>query len=106
MIIISFLLVTLLLFLYAAHLITFEKAASIPIGRVIELAERRYSKVMGDHLHKLYECVKTGYNKYVELIGGAIGAGACAAVKRGEKIYTISDEIPLLHFLTGKMQVI
>lgn len=56
---------------------------------------------MGDHLSKLYERVKAGYNSYVEIIGGAIGAGACAAVKRGEKIYTISDDIPLLHFLTG-----
>ena len=43
-----------------------------------------------------------GYNKYVELIGGAIGVGACAAVRQGNKIYTIDDDIPLLHFLTGQ----
>lgn len=42
-----------------------------------------------------------GYNHYVELIGGAIGVGACAAVRRGNKIYTIDDDIPLLHFLSG-----
>ena len=42
-----------------------------------------------------------GYNTYVELIGGAIGVGACAAVRRGNKIYTIDDDIPLLHFLSG-----
>ena len=87
--------------MYAAHRITFEKAASLPIRRVVDLAARRYSKDMGDYLCELYERVKSGYNKYVEVIGGAIGAGACAAVKRGEKIYVISDEIPLLHFLTG-----
>ena len=44
-----------------------------------------------------------GYNKYVELIGGAIGVGACAAVRQGNKIYTIDDDIPLLHFLTGQL---
>ena len=95
--------ITLVIFLMpAAHRITFEKAASLPIGRVIDLAAKRYNKDMGDYLRDLYECVKSGYNKYVEVIGGAIGAGACAAVRRGEKIYIISDEIPLLHFLTGK----
>lgn len=88
--------------MHTAHRITFEKAASLPIGRVIDLATKRCSKDMGDYLHELYEHVKSGYNKYVEVIGGAIGAGACAAVKRGEKVYIISDEIPLLHFLTGK----
>ena len=46
-----------------------------------------------------------GYNKYVELIGGAIGAGACAALRQGNKIYTIDDDIPLLHFLSGIMHV-
>ena len=43
-----------------------------------------------------------GYNRYVDLIGGAIGVGACAAVRRGNKIHTIDDDIPLLHFLSGK----
>ena len=88
--------------MHTAHCITFEKAASLPIGRVVDLAAKRYSKDMCEHIHELYEHVKNEYNKYVEVIGGAIGAGACAAVKRGEKVYTISDEIPLLHFLTGK----
>ena len=39
----------------------------------------------------------------MELIGGAIGVGACAAVKQGNKIYTIRDDIPLLHFLSGQI---
>ena len=43
-----------------------------------------------------------GYNKYVELIGGDIGAGACAALQQGNKIHTIADKTPLLHFLSGK----
>ena len=46
-------------------------------------------------------CAAVGYNSYVELIGGAIGVGACAAVRQGNKIYTIADDIPLLHFLSG-----
>ena len=40
------------------------------------------------------------YNKYVELVGGAIGQGACAAVRRGNRIYTIEDDLPLIHFLS------
>ena len=41
------------------------------------------------------------YNEYVELIGGAVGAGACAALKQGNRVYTIADDLPLLHFLSG-----
>ena len=41
------------------------------------------------------------YNQYVELIGGAVGAGACAALKQGNRVYTIADDLPLLHFLSG-----
>lgn len=40
------------------------------------------------------------YNKYVELVGGAIGQGACAAVRRGNKIHVIDDDLPLIHFLS------
>ena len=40
------------------------------------------------------------YNHYVKLIGGAIGQGACAAVRRGNRIYTIADDLPLVHFLS------
>ena len=35
------------------------------------------------------------------MIGGAIGVGACAAVRQGNKIYTVEDDLPLLHFLSG-----
>ena len=84
-----------------AHLITYDQAASITIGRVIQLAERNSSKEMKEHLRNLYESVKINYNHYVELIGGAIGAGACAAVRQGNKIFTIADDIPILHFLSG-----
>lgn len=88
---------------FSAHLVTYEKATTLPIRRVVELATKRYNRDMGEHLVRLYEFLKVNYNKYVELIGGAIGAGACAAVKRGEKVYTIADDIPLLHFLTGEV---
>ena len=84
-----------------AHLITYERASSLAIGHVIQLVERNSSKEMGEYLRKLYERVKDNYNRYVELVGGAIGAGACAAVRRGNKIFTIDDEIPLIHFLSG-----
>lgn len=85
-----------------AHLLTYDQAATMTIGHVITQAEKNSSKESGQHLRALYERVKMNYNNYVELIGGAIGAGACAAVRRGNKIFTIADDIPLLHFLTGK----
>lgn len=39
-----------------------------------------------------------GYNKYVELIGGTIGVGACGA---GNKIQGFKDHTKLVHFLSG-----
>ena len=57
---------------------------------------------MGEYILALYDRVKTGYNNYVELIGGAIEAGAGAAVKQENKRFTIADNVPLLHFLTGE----
>lgn len=84
-----------------AHLVTRQDASTITIGRVVELAESNSSKKLGRHIRDLYEKVKQGYNQYVQLIGGAIGAGACVAVRRGNKIYTITDDMPLLYFLSG-----
>ena len=37
----------------------------------------------------------------MELIGGAIGIRAYAALRQGTKIYTIADDIPLLNYLSG-----
>ena len=84
-----------------AHLITYDHASSVSIGHVIRLAVRNSSKEFGQHLWELYKRVEHNCNAYVELIGGAIGAGACAAVRQGNKIFTIADEIPILHFLSG-----
>ena len=91
--------------LISACLITNKKAATLSIGRVVELASKRYNKSMGKELLDLYEFVKTNYNQYIEQIGGAIGAGACAAIKRGDKVYTIEDDVPVLHFLSGEYHV-
>ncbi|CAI8040342.1 hypothetical protein GBAR_LOCUS22485 [Geodia barretti] len=55
---------------------------------------------MKNHWKQLFARVKEGYNEYVELIGRSIGIGACAAVQRGNAIYTIEDHTPLLHFLS------
>lgn len=46
-----------------------------------------------------------GYNKYVEEIGGNIGAGACAHVRRGERILKIDDNTKILHFLSEEKDV-
>ena len=69
---------------------------------MVQLAAKRYGPQRGENIMALYDRVKKGYNEYVEMIGGAIGAGACAALKQGNKIYTIADDVPLLHFLTGR----
>ena len=69
------------------------------IQRVVQVVSKKYGS---QDILALYERVKKGYNEYVDLIGGVIGAGACAALKQGNKIFTIEDDIPLLHFLTGK----
>ena len=45
--------------------------------------------------------ISVGYNNYVEVIGHNIGAGACANVRREEKIYCIEGETLLLHLLSG-----
>ena len=45
--------------------------------------------------------ISGGYNNYVKLVGGGIGIESCAAVRQGNKIYVIDDDIPLLHFLSG-----
>ena len=83
-----------------AHTVTREQAYSITIGRIIALAEKRMDK---KYIRNLYDRVKEQYNNYVKLIGGAIGVGACAAVRRGNKIHVIDDGMPILHFLTGKV---
>lgn len=81
---------------------TYNQAASLSIGDVVDIASRRSSKDTGDALRSTYDFIKKHYNEYVKLLGGTVGIGSCAAIKQGHKIYTISDNIPLLHFLTGK----
>ena len=78
---------------------TYDEAINVSIQSVVEVVSKRYGS---QDILTLYEGVKKGYNEYVKLIGGAIGAGACAALKQGNKIFTIEDDTPLLHFLTGK----
>ena len=41
-----------------------------------------------------------GYNRYVEVVGGSIGAGACANGNRSGKIYKIDHDTKMLHFLS------
>ena len=46
-----------------------------------------------------------GYNAYVKAIGHAIGAGAYVPPHYENKVYTIADDMPLLHFLSGEPSV-
>ena len=41
-----------------------------------------------------------GYNKYVQVIGYSIGAGACANNKREGTLLQIQDDTKLMHFLS------
>ena len=36
----------------------------------------------------------------MEVVGGSIGAGACANVNRNAKVYKIDDDTKMLHFLS------
>jgi hypothetical protein len=83
-----------------AHVISYQRACEVTIGYIIERVTRKYSTDMKNHWKQLFSRVKEGYNEYVDLIGKSIGIGACAAVQRGNAIYTIEDHTPLLHFLS------
>ena len=36
----------------------------------------------------------------MDMVGGAIGQGACAALRRGNKVYQLEDDMPFIHFLS------
>jgi hypothetical protein len=83
--------------IHLSHLITRDRAYNkLTIGKVITLAAKKGNPI----LLALYNKVKDNYNRYVQLVGGAIGQGACAAVRRGNKIYTLDDDLPFIHFLS------
>ena len=79
-----------------AHLLTRDHASSITIGQVIDFAEKKLGKEQGKHIRKLYDRVKLNYNQYIELTGGAIGIKPYAT----SRVNNISDDLPLLNFLT------
>ena len=41
-----------------AHMVTYDRATSLPIGRVVDMAVRRYSREMGEYIRTLYNRVK------------------------------------------------
>ena len=55
--------------------------------------------------HNILSFSIDGYNKYVEVVGSSIGAGACANVRRSGKIYKIDDTTKMLHFLSEENDV-
>ncbi len=60
--------------------------------------------LQGSALRWLFGCISDmyvgGYNHYVRVIGGAIGVGACANVRRENPLNGISDSTNVLHFLS------
>ena len=84
------------------HLLTPKQARSITIGQVIKLAEKNLSKEFGKKIRSLYDRVKLGYNQYLELVGGAMGAWGHTQVQGRSRMLRITDNMPLIHFLTGE----
>lgn len=84
-----------------APLLTYDQASTMTIGKVIARVETNVKKEEGVLIRELYERVKKNYNEYVQLTGftepGAKSTLACNRNKR----FTIADDIPILHFLTG-----
>jgi hypothetical protein len=72
-----------------AHVLSYKQASELTIGHVMKLVEGNLDKKEGSHARSLYKEVKEGYNRFVELMGSR--AHGC----------TISDDIPILHLLTG-----
>ncbi len=85
-----------------SHLISYEHATSLTIGQVIKNATQTYTKKYAEYILHLYTELKERYNLYVKEIGTVIGAGACLTVHTENQISAIHDDIPLLHFLSGK----
>ena len=61
-----------------------------------------FNGLVGDEMKCLFVClfVSGAYKKYMDLVGGAIGIDACATLRRGNKIFSIDDKTPLIHFLS------
>ena len=89
-----------------AHLLTPEQACSITIGQVVRLAEQNLSKELGKRIRSLYDRVKQGYNQYLELVGGAMGAWGHTWVQGRSRMPGIADNMPLIQFLTGRCEVL
>lgn len=77
-----------------SHLTTYKEASSMSIGQVITSVLTNLDKQSGEHIRKLYEKVKREYNSYMELRGAGTGSAF-------DQECVISDDIPILRFLTG-----
>ena len=84
-----------------ADQITYVRAATLPIHRVVELAVKKYVKEseMGRKLLNLYQLIKINYNKYLELTNGP---STTDGSHKSLAIGYMSEETPLLNFLTSK----
>ena len=87
------------------------KVCTLSFYTIVHLCGSVYVYVALTHYHLLtqfsirFSFSIDGYNKYVEVVGSSIGAGACANVKRSGKIYKIDDCTKMLHFLSEENDV-
>ena len=84
-------------------MVRYERATTISVSRVIELAERFTKK----NIASLYKRVKERYNNYIKMIGEQHGSDMYVITKEGHKANIITDDIPIIYLLTqsGKLEL-
>ena len=89
---------------YTAFMVRYERATTISVSRVIELAERFTKK----NIASLYKRVKERYNNYIKMIGEQHSSDVYVITKEGHKANIISDDVPIIHLLTqsGKSELL
>jgi hypothetical protein len=86
---------------HLAHLIRYEVAQTLSVGQLMRSACERYPSEAA-RLKELFARMKENFNQYIKLHGGVLGAGGCHRRRHDEVITAISDETPVINFLSTK----
>jgi hypothetical protein len=85
-----------------SYSITRKKATDCTLSDAVALAVEKYSKELKIHYMELFESVSKMYNNYLKVIDFSIGAGACANVKRENRVPLINVKSRAFNFLPGE----